>query len=331
MPPVGLRKCFKINALLMLVVAALVQAIVAAPLPQGWSGVQRGLVGKDLNAVYFADSKRGWIAGDGGFVSFTKDGGETWRTQKVDTADPINDIFFRSKEDGYLLSGSRIFVTEDGGESWSEARRFAGTDFDGQTELYSVRFANKKKGWVVGSISRRNQIVDSLVLHTEDGGVSWLRQRVPVKEELIHLDFTSDERGWVVGAAGTILHTTDSGKTWTSQNSGVRATLYNVDFRDNEKGWAVGERGHILRTGDGGETWDVVNAPVSSTLLSVKFISSEDGWVVGRGGAILRTGDAGRTWIIQESSTRQNLYALYMDKKGGWAVGGDGLVLRYEL
>ena len=39
------------------------------------------------------------------------------------------------------------------------------------------------------------------------------------------------------------------------------------------------------------------------------------------GGAILRSGDGGRTWIEQESGTKQNLYAMFMMKKNGWAVG----------
>jgi hypothetical protein len=34
--------------------------------------------------------------------------------------------------------------------------------------------------------------------------------------------------------------------------------------------------------------------------------------------------------VRQESGTRQNLYALFLDKENGWAVGGDGTVLRYE-
>jgi hypothetical protein len=34
--------------------------------------------------------------------------------------------------------------------------------------------------------------------------------------------------------------------------------------------------------------------------------------------------------VQQESNTRQHLYALFFDKKVGFAVGGDGLVLRYE-
>ena len=37
-----------------------------------------------------------------------------------------------------------------------------------------------------------------------------------------------------------------------------------------------------------------------------------------------------RTWVQQESTTKQNLYALNFNKKIGWAVGGDGIVLRYE-
>ena len=54
------------------------------------------------------------------------------------------------------------------------------------------------------------------------------------------------------------------------------------------------------------------------------------GWVIGRDGVILRSDDGGESWKQQETGTRQNLYALFFDKKVGWAVGGDGLVLRYE-
>ena len=67
-----------------------------------------------------------------------------------------------------------------------------------------------------------------------------------------------------------------------------------------------------------------------TTLLSVKFVNDDEGWIVGRGGVILRSEDGGQTWLQQDSGTRQNLYALFFDKKLGWAVGGDGLVLRYE-
>ena len=298
---------------------------------EGWTGARRGQAGKDLNAVYFADSKRGWAAGDGGMVIYTEDGGQTWRRQNIGTNESVSDIFFRDKEDGYLLAGNQIFVTEDGGRSWRLSARFLAATFGGAApDLYSVRFTSKKRGWVVGSLSRGDSVVDSLVLRTTDGGASWNRQRVPVQDELIHLDFDGDKRGWMVGSAGRILHTRDGGETWALQDSKTRATLYHVDFDGDERGWAVGSAGTILLTTDGGETWFAFNAPQRSTLLSVKFVNDREGWIVGRGGVILRSDDGGRTWLRQESGTRQNLYALFFDKKQGWAVGGDGLVLRYE-
>jgi photosystem II stability/assembly factor-like uncharacterized protein len=318
----------KFYALFLLVMLG---SVTSTAQTEGWTAARRGQTGRDLNAVFFADSKRGWIAGDGGFLSRTKDGGRTWSSQSVGTTDAINDIYFRGKDDGYLLASNRIFGSTDGGETWREVRQFEERDFGGATpELYSIRFSGKKNGWVVGSASRGDVIVESLIIHTGDGGASWVRQIVPVREDLIHLDFINDDKGWVVGAGGTILFTRDGGKNWTKQPSGTQITLYHVDFRNERVGWAVGERGTVLRTTDGGETWVSVPVPVRSTLLSVTFVDEDQGWIVGRGGIILRSEDGGLTWVRQESRTKQNLYALFIDKKGGWAVGGDGIVLNYE-
>jgi photosystem II stability/assembly factor-like uncharacterized protein len=299
---------------------------------QSWAATQLGTKGQDLNAVFFLDSKRGWVAGDGGQVWRTEDGGRSWTRQQIGITDSISDLYFRDKEDGYLLAGSRIFNTADGGVSWHEARRFMPSEFGGaDPELYSVRFAGKKKGWIVGNLNRRDTVVDSLVLFTADGGATWQRQTVPTHDELIHLDFAGDKQGWIVGDKGTILRTSDGGATWTQTHVDTNATLYHVDFLDHELGWVVGGRGMILRTVNGGDTW--LPAPVTvtrGTLLSVSFINEDEGWAVGRGGVILRSGDGGRTWVLQESGTKQNLYALTMNKKHGVTVGGDGLALQYD-
>jgi len=323
------RRSRLILAALLFIVGCVV-ANVALAQDGGWTATRRGEEGKDLNAVFFADSKRGWVAGDNGFVSRTEDGGATWAQQPIGTNEAINDIYFRNKDDGYILAGNRIFNTRNGGERWSEIRSFSADEYGGATpELYSIRFSGKKRAWIVGSASRRDVVVDSLLIYTDDGGASWLRQRVPTKEELIHVDFVSDQRGWAVGASGTILHTEDGGKTWILQSPNTKVTLYHVDFRNDRVGWAVGERGTILRTTDGGESWFAVEAPVRNTLLSVQFVDEEQGWIVGRGGTILRSGDGGKTWVQQESQTKQNLYALFLEKKNGWAVGGNGMVLQY--
>lgn len=326
----SLEQMWMLSAILVLIV--LVASASASA--QGWVATRRGSANRDFNSVHFVNSERGWVAGDRGAILRTDDGGRTWTSQNSTVNQNINDIYFRNGTDGFFLAGSRLFSTTTGGTVWSEARRFSPADFDSATpELYSIVFANNRKGWIVGSVSRRDTVVDSLVLHTEDGGATWIQQRPPVRDELIDLDFVSDERGFVVGARGTILHTRDGGRTWMVQLSGTTATLYGVDFRGGRSGWAVGERATVLRTIDGGEHWSAINAMPQSrgvTLLSVKFTNNNDGFIVGRGGLVLRSGDGGRTWVRQESGTTEHLYALAIEGRNNWAVGGGSMVIQYR-
>lgn len=299
---------------------------------QGWVATRIAPADQDLNAVYFLDDKRGWVGGDNGFLIRTEDGGQNWLRQTVQTTAAINDIYFRDKEAGFLIAGNAIFATRDNGVRWIEVRRFLPSEFDGaDIELYSVRFSSKKKGWVVGSVSKRERVIDSILLYTDDAGETWQRQRAPSRLELIHIDFANDKRGWIAGANGTILNTVDGGASWTKQETGTTATIFHIDFRNDKRGLAVGERGTILRTTDSGATWTPVVVSARSTLLNVQYVNEDRCWAVGRSGTILRSDDGGLTWIEQASGTKQNLYSLYLVKKIGWAVGGGGMVLRYEL
>ena len=308
--------------------------VCAAPVVQaqgGWTVRQIPSGGRDLNAVYFNDSKRGWIGGDEGYLARTEDGGVSWIEQRLPTQNSINDVYFVSKEKGFVLAGETIFGTSDSGFIWQKSHSFSPADFRGASpELYSLRFDGKKRGWVVGSVSRADRVVDSILAITRDGGTTWQVLQAPSRQELIHIDFVDDKNGWIVGAGGAILRTTDAGESWTRQESGTSVTLYHIDFRNKKQGLAVGERGTILATENGGETWRQVTSPARATLLSVQFVSEENAWIIGRGGVTLRSGDGGRTWIEQESGVKQNLYAMFMMKKTGWVVGNEGLMLVYK-
>jgi photosystem II stability/assembly factor-like uncharacterized protein len=296
-----------------------------------WTMAEKTETNGDLNTVYFADSRRGWVGGDGGFLALTNDGGNNWTRLKVGTKNSISDVYFRGSDKGYLLAGDKIFSSTDGGQTWREEVILLNEDIlDGQAELYSLRFANKKNGWIVGSVNKNDVVVGSLLLHSSDGGSLWRRVRIPTSTELIHVDFVNEDSGWIVGANGTILATTDGGANWHFQNSGTRSALYHVDFKNENLGWAVGGKGLILRTENGGRTWKKVTSGVEKTLLSVEFVNERNGWIVGRGGVILRSDDGGASWIQQESKTQDNLFALFIDKKTGWAVGSRGKILRYE-
>lgn len=298
---------------------------------EGWNLIRTGDP-DDFITVFFTDSKRGYVAGDNGRFLFTVDGGKNWQRQFVYTEDNINEIYFRNDDDGYLVTGKKLFITRDGGKSWREEVIYQPRDFSkGTPEFLSVRFADKNRGVIVGSVlNNSDRVIDSLVMRTDDGGLTWQRIPVPFKDELYHLDFVNSSDGWIVGDMGAVLSTRDGGLTWQVQITGVQKALYNVDFRDSKDGFAVGGGGTILRTENGGETWEQIKTDFTSTFLRVHFASDKEGWIVGHGGTILRSSDKGKTWIKQESPTSKSLYGLFMSKKYGWAVGASGTILKYD-
>ncbi len=300
----------------------------------GW--VQRSAnTQNDLVAVYFTGAEKGWIAGDNGYLASTTDGGKSWNPYPLNTTEDINEIYFRNDDNGYLVAGRKMYSTRDGGRTWQEIRIYRSGEFGAaRPEFLSIRFSDKKRGYVVGSVLRTSGsddiVVDSLLMRTEDGGDTWRRITVPSKAELFHLDFDGNSRGWIVGDGGVILASTDEGNTWVKQSSGTTMPLYNVHFRDSKEGYIVGKSGTILRTENGGAFWEKVGTNFKDTFMRVDFADDKNGWAVGYAGTILRSGDKGRSWIRQESGTRDRIYGLFMDKKYGWAVGAKGLILHFK-
>lgn len=296
----------------------------------GWLA-QRPITSRDLVAVHFTSAATGWVAGDRGYLASTKDGGRTWKAYPLNTTEDINEIYFRNEKNGYLVAGRKMFVTIDGGITWRETVIYRPGDFKNSfPEFLGIRFADKRRGLVVGSVlNRAGAVVDSLVMRTEDGGQTWQRVNVPSKAELFHVDYHGSSNGWIVGDEGVILATVDGGDTWIQQNSRTRLALFNVDFRDDEEGYVVGEKGMIMRTENGGLTWQRVATDHNVNLMRVDFPDDKNGWIVGYGGLVLRSSDKGKTWVRQETRTAGNLYGLYITRKYGWAVGAKGALLGY--
>lgn len=305
--------------------------IAAAANSQGWRLHPSSIKG-DLVSVYFTSATRGFVAGDGGYLASTSDRGRTWNKYPLNTTENINEIYFRNEDNGYIVAGRKIFITSDGGTTWRETVIFRPTDFRNNTPTFlSIRFADKKRGYAVGSIlNSKDYVIDSLVMRTTDGGATWQRLVVPSKLELFHLDFNGSSHGWIVGDNGLILATSDYGDTWRVQKSGTTNALYNVDFRDDNEGYAVGEAGTILRTENGGGMWQKVQTSFTGSFMRVDFADDKNGLIAGHGGLILNSSDKGRTWARMESNTKKSLYGLYIEKRYGWAVGKDGLILEYS-
>lgn len=80
---------------------------------------------------------------------------------------------------------------------------------------------------------------EGLILHTTDGGDTWMPQNSNCRYWLEAVAFVDAKNGWAVGEAGCIIRTRDGGATWQVQESGTRKWLYSISFSDGENGWAV--------------------------------------------------------------------------------------------
>ena len=288
-----------------------------------------------LRAVYFLDQNRGWVAGSGGTVLETTDGGQTWQKLNPLTKDNLRDVYFANEKVGWLVAErdelklktndeprTYLLKTEDGGFSW---RRVFLNGSDANARLVRAVFADAERGWVFGE--------SGVVFATRDGGAHWVRQPSPTKHLLLGGAFVDYAHGWLVGAGATILQTSDGGMTWQSGNvrDGDGARFTAASFVGNRLGWAVGTAGRIFATTDGGRTWFEQRSNITDDLADVKFIDAAEGWAVGAQGTLLYTRDGGGHWSAASGGTSHALERVFfIDRNHGWAVGFGGTILTYS-
>ncbi|HKP87977.1 MAG TPA: YCF48-related protein [Blastocatellia bacterium] len=310
--------------------AAIMAALfLPASAQQGWSRVQtikRGDKPAVINAVFY-DGDNIWVAGGEGLVARSFDEGRTFQEVSAGVTDGLNDIYVRGDRICIVGDGGVIVRSTDGGHSFMKSyytsrSRGAGdpqTD-GGAIDLYSTQFADRDNAYIVGD--------KGLILASTNGGLSWREQRSGTDAQLFHLSFQG-ERGWVVGTGGVILHTDDAGRNWYPQRSGTTDDLNRVYLINDRVGLITGDKGLLLRTENSGATWERVALNVREPLFGMSFIDKKTGWVVGYQGRIIRTYDGGRNWVEQDSGTTGDLFSVSFYKNRGYAIGRDGLVMRY--
>lgn len=316
-----------------------------------------------LNAIFFTDQKRGWIAGSNGTLLVTEDAGERWQSLPLPgrmSKEPLLDLWafdgtricllgeyglFNRRAD--IEWHERVFLlrSDDRGALWTESQLARPPLRPGQVVtikksakdtiqiedpkppdpvLLRVAFANDRVGWAVGELGT--------IQTTKDGGATWRLQFAPAQKLLYDVTALDEKQAWIVAAGGLVLRTTDGGQNWREQLSGVTQPLRAVHFIDARRGWAVGANGTIITTNNGGNRWQKLNAGVPHNLNDIFFVNPRIGWIAGERGTLLHTTDGGATWAEIALSTHAHLQRLFFSAPDcGWVVGANGAVFHYGL
>lgn len=303
-------------------------AVTSALAQQGWSEIQRFTgSGKaaTLNSVYF-DGDYLWVVGSGGLVQKSVDYGQTFEDVGVNGHENFNDVYVRKDRIWIVGDVGAITVSTDNGKSFSNIRYIAPHRGQGsgpdrsKPDLYSVQFVDKNRGFIVGD--------QGLITTSTDGGYTWKELESRTDAQLFHLSFRG-KKGWAVGTGGVLLHTDDGGESWYPQRSGTDKDLNRIYFINDKVGMITGDSGLILRTEDGGVYWEPMKSGVNQPLFGISFIDKKTGWIVGYQGLVIRTYDGGKTWIRQASTTNGDLFGVSFNDNIGFAIGRDGLLLKY--
>jgi len=242
-----------------------------------------------------------------------------------------------------------IALSDDKGGTWRQAK------VPVSVSLTAVAFPTSMFGWAVGHYG--------VVLHSSDGGETWIKQLDGIKvaqivadgvptgdssrraERLVEegpdkpfldLFFPTQEEGFVVGAYGLMLRTTDGGKTWRSLTLDLPNPKASHLYAIRATGGALyvaGEQGLALRSDDAGVSFKQLVMPYGGSWFTL--VADPVGAVVFAGlqGKAYSSVDRGATWQSVELPVPATVTVavrapdgrVFMATQGGQIVAYDAI------
>lgn len=312
--------------------------------------------------ITFDPSKpeHGWLVGSKGTFLETFDGGLNWVTRSFTSLDEDEDISYRfsvtslKDNEGWIIGKPSIMLhTKDGGKQFERiplSPKLPGDPASikatgpGQAEMITTQGA---------------------VYTTTNGGLNWKAQ---VKETIdatlnrVSSSGTSgasfftgnianqirDDKGnyLAIGSRGNLFLTWVPGQDyWVPHNRGSSRRIQNMGFIGNDasKGlWMTLNGGSLLTTKPNPDLSqvDIENLFETSNIntggygiIDVCWKDDKNVWAVGGSGVIFESNDGGKSFKFNRDAKDipGNLYRVkFFDGNKGFALGSDGVLLRYS-
>ncbi|MDF1541171.1 MAG: YCF48-related protein [Candidatus Thorarchaeota archaeon] len=189
-----------------------------------------------------------------------------------------------------------------------------------------ISFINETHGWIVGE--NGTGIKGGIILHTNDGGVTWNLQLYNETQSFRHIEVIDQNTLWTTGDGG-LFYTFNAGSTWNYLSIdalSTDSTISTVEFFNNTYGWTAAD-GSIFATTNGGMNWESGPSwPFDEDRPRMfHFISDSEVWCIGYYG-IYHSTNGGETWL--QRFNKGGWAFSFVSNREAWAVA-DGMLAHY--
>ncbi|MDX9757720.1 MAG: YCF48-related protein [Bacteroidota bacterium] len=273
--------------------------------------------------IEFVDASTGFIAGDGGRILRTEDGGQSWSiVHGIGYIGTITDVIFTDDDHGIATTySSTVLLTTNGGRRWDNAIPSSDHACDA--------IAASPDGTLFLVATTHSYDFDLFV--STDHGRSWeLRSRLPLQytssnPEMAQRILAISDNDILVGATyGLLLRSTDGGRSWD------RRTVQSSQTSQFSSGTALFhfppatfiylQSNGLQYSTDGGNTWEGRLTPRARTLWEAQFVTPDVGYGL-ISGEFARTTDGGKNWDVTSDFTPQLLH--FFDERNGMVLWSD--------
>ena len=278
------------------------------------------------------------VAGERGHVLYSDDNGSNWQQARVPTTQMLTAIHFVDGRHGWAVGhDGLVLVSDDGGENWRIQRD--GLAVQHQINLELRETAHREIEELKERLERADDETQAqLELELEDVQLDLEDAELALEEAVftspfMDVWFKDVNRGWAVGAFGTLVATENGGQHWIGQEKLVDNPdefHLNAITGDGEgRVFIAGEGGVMFRSLDDGSNWQSLEPFYEGSWFGVVYSAHNDTlFMFGLRGNLYRSADFGTTWervITDNNSTLAGGSATHQGEIV--LVGGVGTVL----
>lgn len=240
---------------------------------------------RTLRSIVFASASVGYVAGDGGTVMRTTDGGATWSATA--SAGPLDLARVRCADERQCLfttstTPTTIVRTADGGSTYTQVTA-AGTP------LHAVAFASPQRAVAAGD--------GGVTVVSDDGGASWRPIGSTIGTDLTRVVGRPGGFGYAIGTS-TIALTLDGGDSWRTFGIPSPLPIQVAAFADPQTGFAQDTGRTLWRTTNGGSSWQVLDPGQATGLLQDIVPLSRGRVLIVTPTGVARSTDGGQSFTL---------------------------------